>query len=108
MSDAGGVQGTDGDLSMDTPQAHPKNEDAVIAAPPELPAQDLKQYKQAVMSLLRPGETIPAALRCGFVSCTAFQYLGQVVVLISGGWVGIAMKGSNGFIQDTMNAPGRS
>ena len=52
-------------MSVDNPHAHPKNEDAVRAAPPELPAQDLKQYKQAVMSLLQSGETIPAALRWG-------------------------------------------
>ena len=53
-------------MSLDDPHAHPKNEDAVRAAPPELPAQDLKQYKQSVMSLLRPGETTLAALRWDF------------------------------------------
>ena len=62
-TDAGGVQGTDGDMSVDDPTAQPKNEDPVQAAPPELPAQDLRQYRQTVLQLLRPEETIKAALR---------------------------------------------
>ena len=62
-------------MSMDPPHAHPKNEDPVRAAPPELPAQDLKQYKQAVMSLLQPGETIPAALRWGSVLVQLLEVL---------------------------------
>lgn len=78
-TDAGGVQGTGGDMSTDKPHAHPKNEDAVAAAPPELPAQDLKQYKEAVLSLLQHGETVPAALRWGFFPCA---------VLLQMGWLG--------------------
>ena len=74
-ADAGGAQGTDGDMSMGNPHAHPKNQDALRAAPPELPAQDLKQYRQAVLSLLQPGETIPAALRWGFVTCITLSRL---------------------------------
>lgn len=56
-------------MSTDKPHAQPKNGDAVAAAPPELPAQDLKQYKEAVMRLLQHRETIAAALRWGFFPC---------------------------------------
>ena len=56
-------------MSTDKSHAHPRNEDAVAAAPPELPARDLKQYKEAVLSLLQHGETVPAALRWGFFPC---------------------------------------
>ena len=62
-ADVGGVQGTEGDMSIDNPRAQPQNEDAVQAAPPELPARDLRHYRQTIVQLLHPGETVPAALR---------------------------------------------
>lgn len=61
---AGGIQGTGGDLSVDDPGAHPANDEDVQPAPPELPAQALKRYRQTVLELLHAGETVPAALRC--------------------------------------------
>ncbi|DBA84165.1 TPA: hypothetical protein ACH3X1_006632 [Trebouxia sp. C0004] len=42
-TDAGGIQGTGGDLSVDDPGAHPANDEYVQPAPPELPAQALKR-----------------------------------------------------------------
>ncbi|KAL0041833.1 hypothetical protein WJX79_005958 [Trebouxia sp. C0005] len=63
VDNAGGVQGTGGDLSVDDPGAHPANDEYVQPAPPELPAQALKRYRQTVLELLHAGETVPAALR---------------------------------------------
>ena len=63
VADAGGIQGTDGDMSVDHPGARPANDEEVRAAPPELPPTELKQYKQTVLELLLADETIPAALR---------------------------------------------
>jgi len=62
-ADAGGIQGTGGDLSVDDPGAHPENDEDVRPAPPELPPQDLGGYKQSILEMLRPGETVPGALR---------------------------------------------
>ncbi len=63
-TDAGGIQGTGGDLSVDDPGAHPANDEYVQPAPPELPAQALKRYRQTILELLYAEDTIPAALRC--------------------------------------------
>lgn len=63
VDSAGGIQGTGGDLSVDDPGAHPANDEDVQPAPPELPAQALKRYRQTVLELLHAGETVPAALR---------------------------------------------
>ncbi|KAL0022213.1 hypothetical protein WJX77_006928 [Trebouxia sp. C0004] len=43
VDNAGGIQGTGGDLSVDDPGAHPANDEYVQPAPPELPAQALKR-----------------------------------------------------------------
>ena len=90
-ADVGGVQGTEGDMSIDNPDAQPKNEEAVCAAPPEPPARDLQQYKQAVMSLLQPGETVPAALRS---ISHMLQVVSSRVRSLAVGWVSIAAEGS--------------
>ncbi len=63
-ADAGGIQGTGGDFSVDDPWAHPVNDEYVRPAAPELPAQNLNRYRQTVLELLHAGETVPAALRC--------------------------------------------
>ena len=62
-ADAGGIQGTDGDLSTDHPAAHPANDEEVREAPAELPATVLRQYRQTVLQLLQADETILEALR---------------------------------------------
>lgn len=63
FADAGGVQGTEGDMSLDQPDTHPKNDEEMQEAPPELPAAQLLQYRDTVLGLLRADETLPAALR---------------------------------------------
>ena len=63
FADAGGIQGTDGDLSIDHRGAHPANDEEVREAPPELPGAELRQYKHTILQLLQADETIPEALR---------------------------------------------
>lgn len=63
VADAGGVQGTEGDLSVDNPDFQPANDEPMRPAPPELPPQDLQRYKQTIAGSLKPDETVLTALR---------------------------------------------